>query len=59
MGVDFSDPEMLRKVMDALPVQSLAMVVIGWELGTLAGAWVAARIARHYRLARRLPLARS
>ena len=55
-GVDFNDPEVLRTLLDALPVGSLAMVVLGWALGTLAGAWVAARIARQFRLSAALAI---
>lgn len=49
-GVDFRDPEVLRRLMDTLPAQSLAMVVFGWALGSFAGAYIAARIARVSRL---------
>lgn len=55
-GVDFTDPEVLRKLMQTLPLPSLAMVVAGWALGSLAGAWVAARIARRFRLSAALAI---
>lgn len=47
-GVNLADPEALERIIEVLPVASLAMVACGWALGSLAGAWVAARIARQF-----------
>ena len=45
-GVDPKDPADYRRVMDAMPAAAKAIVLAGWFLGALAGAWAANRIAR-------------
>lgn len=42
-GVDVTDPVALRAALGTRPAYSLALVIVGWALGTFAGAWVAAR----------------
>lgn len=49
-GINLADPDALERIIRILPVGSLAMVAGGWALGSLAGAWVAARVARQFRL---------
>jgi len=55
-GMDPADPEALERIIEILPVPSLAMVACGWALGSLAGAWVAARLAREFRLSAALAI---
>lgn len=45
-GLAAGDPESMRAAMAALPVGAFVMVLLGWALGTFAGAWVAARVAK-------------
>jgi len=45
-GVDPRNPESLARAMRNVPAAALAVVVIGWTAGALAGSWLAARIAR-------------
>ena len=45
-GLDINNPEDQARLMEAMPVAAKAMVLAGWFLGALAGAWVANRIAR-------------
>ena len=51
LGVDLRDPRALAAHIDAAPVQAMLLVVIGWSLAAFLGGWVAARIARHRRVA--------
>lgn len=44
-GLDLSDPEALKSFIATLPAGAFLMVLLAWGLGTLAGAWVCARIA--------------
>jgi hypothetical protein len=44
-GVDPSVPGALSAAMKSAPIGVLLMVLGGWILGTLVGAWVTARIA--------------
>jgi hypothetical protein len=44
-GVDPSDSEAVRKAMAGVPAGALLLVLLGWILGTFAGAWIAARLA--------------
>lgn len=48
-GLDFDDPERLRRVMELLPPAQLFAVLAGWVAGAALGAFVAARLAREYR----------
>ena len=48
-GVDYHDPAQLRAAMPGIPWQAKALVVLAWTLGALAGAFVAACIARAHR----------
>jgi glycerol uptake facilitator-like aquaporin len=44
-GTDFWDSEGMRAVMTRLPRAALLLVLLGWGLGTVAGAWIAARVS--------------
>ena len=48
-GTDFTNPEALKAAMKDMPVGAFAVVLVAWLLGTLVGAWVAAKIARSVR----------
>lgn len=50
-GVDLRDPQALAAHIDAAPPHALLLVVLGWSLAAFLGGWVAARIARHRRVA--------
>ncbi len=50
-GLDPMQPADLERILAASPFGSLALVVVAWTLGAFAGGWVAARIARHRRVA--------
>lgn len=50
-GVDVTNPEALKTLIQSLPVAALAFVVVAWALGAFAGAFVACRIARQHRTA--------
>ncbi|RZA33063.1 MAG: hypothetical protein EOP92_22820 [Lysobacteraceae bacterium] len=50
-GLDPMQPADLERILAASPVGALALVVVAWTLGAFAGGWVAARIARHPRVA--------
>ena len=45
-GLDPKDPADLPAVMAAMPAAAKAMVLLGWFVGALLGAWAANRIAR-------------
>lgn len=45
-GTDLSNPEDVKRLISLLPVGALLMVLVGWLIGSLAGAWTANRIAR-------------
>lgn len=45
-GTDLSDPEAVKRLISTLPTGALIMVLVGWLLGSFAGAWTANRIAR-------------
>jgi len=45
-GIDQHDMEAMKKYVATLPAPVLAWGVIAWTAGALAGAWLAARIAR-------------
>lgn len=50
-GLDLRNPEALALHIAAAPVSAMLLVLAGWVLGAFFGAWVAARIARHRRVA--------
>jgi hypothetical protein len=45
-GLDFSKPEAVRAAMASIPVGALVCVIVAQSVGTFAGAWFAAYIAR-------------
>lgn len=44
-GADLSDPEVLREVAENLPWLAFAFEMMGWAVGTVTGAYAAARLA--------------
>jgi hypothetical protein len=52
-GVDLTDPTQLKSAMAKVPVQAKIAVLIGWFLGTLAGASTANLVAGRRRWAGR------
>lgn len=50
-GVDVSDPEALRELMERIPAGALAFVLLAWVLGSFLGGFTAAKIAVQHRLA--------
>jgi hypothetical protein len=44
-GLDATNPADQARLMEAMPAAAKALVLLGWFLGALAGAWVANRIA--------------
>lgn len=55
-GVDYHDPAQLRAAMPTIPWQAKALVILAWTLGSLVGAYVAAKIARSMRRAAALAI---
>ena len=51
VGMDLRDPQALAAHIAAAPASAMLVVVAGWALAALFGGWVAARIARHQRVA--------
>lgn len=45
-GTDLADPASMKAAMATLPATALLVVLGGWFVGALAGAWAAARFAR-------------
>jgi small-conductance mechanosensitive channel len=45
-GIDYKDPQAVRAMMEALPVSAFMLVLLGYILGTLAGAIVTTVIHR-------------
>jgi len=45
-GIDLSDPEQLKTIMDKIPPVALVAVLVAWGAGSLAGGFTAAAIAR-------------
>jgi hypothetical protein len=45
-GLDTSDPETMKTMMQSLPVGALLCVVVAWVLGAFAGGAVAALVGR-------------
>lgn len=52
-GIDFDDPEQLAEMMRTMPIGALLMVELAYALGSLAGGFLAAKIAE----TRQMPLA--
>lgn len=50
-GLDLRDPQALAAHIAAAPLPAMLVVVAGWVSAALLGGWVAARIARHRRVA--------
>lgn len=49
-GVDLGDKEALAAHIHAAPAAAMLAVLAGWAVGSLGGAWVAAKIAVRHRL---------
>lgn len=45
-GVDFNDPEQVRKLTSNLPLGAFLMLLLGWLLGTFCGGLTACYVAR-------------
>ena len=45
-GIDLSDPQAVKSLIASLPVAALVMVLVGWLVGSFAGAWVARRVGQ-------------
>jgi hypothetical protein len=45
-GLDFSDREAVRVFIAEAPAGALLLVLVAWAVGTFAGAWLAAWIAK-------------
>jgi hypothetical protein len=43
--LDVNDPEALAGAMAKAPIGALLLVLLAWAVGTVAGAWVAARLS--------------
>lgn len=50
-GLDLRNPEALALHIASAPLSAMLLVLAGWVLGAFLGGWVAARIARHRRVA--------
>jgi hypothetical protein len=49
-GIDLKDPAVLRDLVAQLPIGTVVSVLVAWIVGSLAGAWVAARLASQLQL---------
>lgn len=49
-NVDMTDPDQLNAMIGQLPTGALVSVVMAWALGSLAGGFVAHRVANRHRL---------
>jgi hypothetical protein len=49
-GLDMNDPVALASFMKTIPTGLMLLVLLAWAVGTFAGAWVAARLARRSKL---------
>lgn len=56
-GLDPMRTADLAAIMAQQPVAALVFVVVAWSAGAFAGAWVAARISRRWRIAAAVPIA--
>lgn len=45
-GTDFNDPAQVRALMATAPAVALGFVIVAWSVGSLVGAWLAARLSR-------------
>ena len=45
-GVDLHKPDSVHSAMANMPAGALVLLVLGWAVGTIAGAWLAATITR-------------
>ena len=45
-GTDMNNPESLKAALAAMPAGAFVLLLVGYAVGTLAGAWLAATIAR-------------
>jgi hypothetical protein len=45
-GTDRTDSESMKKAIAAMPAGAFAILLVGYAVGTCAGAWLAATIAR-------------
>jgi len=45
-GLDMRDTAAMKQAMAHAPLAALILVIVGWGISALLGAWVAARIAR-------------
>ncbi|MBX3710460.1 MAG: hypothetical protein KF800_00640 [Lysobacter sp.] len=50
-GLDPNDLDQLDSIVASAPVGAMALLVVGWCVGTIVGSGLAARIARHPRVA--------
>lgn len=50
-GLDPNDLDQLDSIIASAPTGAMAMLVVGWCVGTIVGGGLAARIARHPRVA--------
>lgn len=50
-GLDPNDLDQLDSIVAAAPVGAMILLVVGWCVGTIVGGGIAARIARHPRVA--------
>src|SRR3989337_3838750 len=50
-GVDPTDEEALRAIVDLIPAGAFVFIIAGWGVGAFAGSWLAGRIATRYKSA--------
>jgi hypothetical protein len=50
LGVDLNDPEALKTIITSLPSGAFVLLLVGWAVGTFAGAFLAAWVARRARM---------
>jgi len=50
-GVDPTDIEALRAIVDLIPAGAFVFIIAGWGVGAFAGSWLAGRIATRYKSA--------
>lgn len=50
-GLDPNDLDQLDSIVAAAPIGAMVMLLVGWCVGTIVGSGLAARIARHPRVA--------
>jgi hypothetical protein len=47
LAESMKDREAIRALVASAPKAALLVVILGWALGSFAGGWVAAQVARH------------